>query len=109
MIVNLTPHPLSLRRVDGTIADIPASGTVARVVSTDVIQGDLEGLALHHTVLHMSMVTDLPAPRPGVAYVASLLVAQAARAQGRTDVYAPGPAIRDQEGRIVGADGLSVP
>jgi hypothetical protein len=49
-------------------------------------------------------VTDLPDPAPHTLYVASTLVAQAAR---RPDVLAPGPLIRDADGQPVRRDGLS--
>jgi hypothetical protein len=108
MLVNLTPHPLSLRRADGSTLDLPPSGTIARVASSDQVVGLIEGLPLHRMALGQE-VQGLPPPQEGTYYIASLLAAQAAKAQGRTDVYAPGPAVRDADGRVVGADGLSIP
>ncbi|CAB1129540.1 conserved protein of unknown function [Candidatus Hydrogenisulfobacillus filiaventi] len=108
MILNLTPHALQLRKADGSVLTLPPSGRIARVAAQDVVEGEIEGLLLHRMTLGQE-ITDLPAPEPGVVYVASLLAAQAAVAMGRSDVFAPGPAIRDADGRIVGADGLSRP
>jgi len=108
MLVNLTPHPLSLRQADGSTLDLPPSGTIARVASTDQVVGLIEGLPLHQMVLGQE-VQGLPPPQEGTYYVVSLVAAQAAKAQGRWDVLAPGPAIRDEQGRVIGADGLSIP
>lgn len=44
---------------------------------------------------------NLPAPQPGVAYIVSRVVAEAAR--GRDDLFIVDDAVRDGEGRIVGA------
>jgi hypothetical protein len=108
MLVNLTPHPLNLRRMDGTTLTLPPSGMVARVASTDRVFGQLDGLAVHQVVLGQE-IEGLPDQQDGTYYVCSLLAAQAAKVQGRTDVYAPGPAVRDADGRVIGADGLSIP
>jgi hypothetical protein len=106
MVVNLTLHALMLRRQDGEMMTLPPGESVARVASTDEVVGTVGGLAVHR-MRFGGQVEGVPDPRPGVVYVASLLAAQAAQAQSRHDVYAPGPAIRDAEGRVIGADGLS--
>jgi DNA polymerase-3 subunit gamma/tau len=102
-IVNLTPHPLNLRRVDGEVLTVPPSGTVARVAETREQLGQLAGLSV--TRASYGAVENLPAPQAGKIYVVSALVLAAV--PGRPDVFAPGPAIRDSEGKIVGAEGLS--
>jgi hypothetical protein len=102
-IVNLTPHPLNLKRVDGTMLTIPPSGTVARVAEKRTDLGVLAGLAV--TRAEYGAVEGLPEPVPGKIFVVSALVLAAV--QQRADVFAPGPAIRDADGKIVGADGLS--
>jgi hypothetical protein len=52
-------------------------------------------------------LTGMPPAEQGCIYVVSALCAQSPELQGRTDVYAPGEAIRDAGGKIVGAEGLS--
>jgi hypothetical protein len=42
-----------------------------------------------------------------VVYVVSTLCAQAPEMAGREDVFAPGEAIRDASGKIIGSQGLS--
>lgn len=50
-------------------------------------------------------VENLPLPKKGTIFIVSALVLQAV--PGRLDVFAPGPALRDEAGKIIGADGLS--
>jgi hypothetical protein len=52
-------------------------------------------------------LTGMPPSEDGIIYVVSALCAQAPELQGRMDVYAPGEAIRDATGKIIGAQGLS--
>lgn len=101
-LVNLTPHQIVIEPEGGERTVLPPSGQVARVaVSQDVVAqvGEIPIVATR-----FGDVEGLPEPRPGVLYVASTLVAQAAAAAGRRDVVSPdtGPtAVRDGEGRIV--------
>ena len=107
-LINLTPHVVRLYTTDGEIAaEIPSSG-VARVGSTP---GLLQDTGLPVPVAAPTVygaVEGLPAPQAGVVYVASMLVAAAAR---RADVLSPGTgpndgAVRDAEGRIAGVTRL---
>jgi len=43
ILVNLTPHPISISTSNG-VTSIPASGSVARVSSNEIVSGDLEGV-----------------------------------------------------------------
>jgi hypothetical protein len=89
--------------VNGEVLTVPASGTVARVAETREALGQLAGLSV--TRASYGAVEGLPAPEAGKIFVVSALVLAAV--PGRADVFAPGPAIRDAEGRIIGAEGLS--
>jgi len=55
-------------------------------------------------------IEGLPDPQPGVVYIVSMVVRQAAQAQGRTDVVSPDTspqgAIRDEQGRIIAVRGF---
>lgn len=53
----------------------------------------------------LGQVENLPAPQPWVAYIVSRVVAEAAR--GRDDLFIVDDAVRDGEGRIVGARALA--
>jgi hypothetical protein len=106
VIVNLTPHPITLRLADGDHT-LPSAG-VARTASTPGTLGERDfGFASPVVVAEATTygeVEGLPAPAPGVVYIVSAIVLS--RCQGRNDVYGPGTgpadgAIRDESGRIV--------
>lgn len=109
---NLTPHALSIVPMDlGLGCDpvtIPPTGIVAR---RSVIRRDDagEGLgdgehAFHVACESLGPVEGLPEPEDGIVYIVSRIVAEAV--PHRRDVVAPGEAVRDSAGRIVGARGL---
>lgn len=102
--INLTPHAISIRNEAGEeILALPPSGQVARVAEQRENLGLLAGVEI--TRASYGAVEGLPEPRPGVAYIVSGMVLAAC--QDRADVFAPGVPVRDAEGRIVGARGLS--
>jgi len=111
MIVNLTPHAITL--VNGEVTTtIPSSG-VCRVTSTP---GALADVGLPVPVAQPTVfgeVTGLPERQDGVFLVVSGLVAAALVATGisRPDVLVPGTgpndgAVRDEQGRITGVTRL---
>lgn len=102
--INLTPHSLSIRNEAGEeILSLPPSGQVARVAEQREAIGLLAGIEISRA--SYGAVEGLPEPQPGVAYIVSGMILAAC--QDRPDVFAPGVAVRDAEGRIVGARGLS--
>lgn len=105
-LVNLTPHEIRLIPEAGGEAVVPPSGEVARCAVERRVIGhalcDGVTVPLHRTVF--GAVQGLPAPRVGIVYVVSALVAQAAR---RADVVSVDDAVRDAEGRVVGARALA--
>ena len=106
--MNLTPHELTFIGSDrNIIARVPPSGTVARVASTSKRIDDFDGIPVFST--EFGEVAELPDPEEDTVYVASTLVAQAAARMGRTDVYSPAEAVRDEQGRVVGCRGLQIP
>lgn len=102
LVINLTPHEIVVRR-SGSDAVIRPDGRVARVVANCQIVGDALGVPVVRTT--WGAIEGLPDPEPGVIYLVSTAVAQAAAAAGRDDVLAPdtGPesAVRDDAGRII--------
>jgi len=144
-IINLTPHTLHIRRVDGSDIVVEPSGIVPRlavsrtkcaaVVCEDSIEiavsrtsfGALTEMPVPTTHCtqcltdsarrdwHGGTLTDLVCPYCGerirkdhrVIFVVSALCAQSPELAGRTDVFSPGEAIRDESGKIIGAQGLS--
>ena len=109
MIVNLTPHSLTIYRNadDDTPIIVPPSGTVARVgyraTSSTTID---EGIQVTRSML--TGVQGLPSPAEGVIYICSGMVVEHLGAWGpaRPDVLAPGELVRDEAGRPVGCLGL---
>lgn len=101
-IVNLTPHVLNLRNSAGEMVEIAPSGTVARVSETIVELETVAGFKV--AAKTYGDVENLPDAAPDTIYVVSALVLQRVN---RPDVFAPGTAIRDTEGKIIGAEGLS--
>lgn len=111
-VVNLTPHTLNLLGDSGEAIAIAASGKIARVSETihQVESVLAEGIELPVVYKTFGEVIDLPeAGSDGDAvYVVSAMVASAVwQSTSRTDVYCPGIAIRDDQGRVIGAKGLS--
>lgn len=108
-IVNLTPHALNLMPAGptGPVVTIPPSGQVARC-AVDRVQVDtvtVNGVSIPVNQTRFGKVSDLPAPRPNTIYVVSALVAQAV--PERQDVFIVDDAVRDDQGRIIGARALA--
>ncbi len=102
MIINLTPHPLAIHTPAGII-DVPPSGAVARCAEVRTDRPPIDGIPV--PAASYGAVIGLPGPVPDTIYVASALVLAAV--PDRADVFAPGPAVRDGEGKVVGCRGLT--
>lgn len=105
---NYTPHLIVLApRTREEIRLLP-SGVVARcqeILSlTDIL--DVDGAKIPLVWRTFGQIEGLPPREPGVFYVVSTIVAEAAWRQGRDDVVCPGDFLRDSNGRIVGAQVL---
>jgi len=101
-VINLTPHPITIRRADGDWT-IQPSGTVARVEMSEVADGHWAGVPIirrqHGQVLGLQRDADgriLP------CIVSSMVLA--ALPQGTPGVYAPdtgSTALRDERGQVI--------
>ena len=108
-IVNLTPHALNLmpEGPNGPTTTIPPSGQVARC-AVDRMQVDtvtVDGVSVPVNKTQFGTVSDLPDTRLNTIYVVSALVAQAV--PERQDVFIVDDAVRDDQGRIIGARALA--
>lgn len=108
-IVNLTPHTINLMPAGptGPVVTVPPSGQVARC-ATSRVQVDAvtaEGVTIPVNRTQFGEVTGLPEPQPNTIYIVSALVAQAV--PERQDVFIVDDAVRDEQGRIVGARALA--
>lgn len=108
-IVNLTPHDLNLmpEGPDGPVVTIPPSGQVARC-TVDRVQVDtvtVDGIVIPVNRTQFGAVTGLPDPQPDTIFIVSAVVAQAV--PDRPDVFIVDDAVRDEQGRIIGARALA--
>jgi hypothetical protein len=101
-LVNLTPHAVSLLCEDGSSLTLDPAGYAPRRVANRRELGVLNGLRVVSTTF--GAVEGLPEPQPGVVFIVSALVAEGS--PEREDLASPGEAIRDQQGRVIGALGL---
>lgn len=107
MIRNLTPHPVTILGEDGKVLlTLEPEGVIPRVREKHVAEGEVtvDGVAIPVSRINYEEVENLPAPKPGVYLVVSLLTAQAA--PDRPDLLVPVGQVRDGQGRIVGCRGL---
>lgn len=105
-VINLTPHPVSLADTEGNvIATFPPSGQTARVATSTEVVAQLMGRPISRTTF--GEVTGVPAPKEGVVFLVSTIVAQAAR---RPDVVSPdtGPTAVRKDGQVVAVRGFQV-
>lgn len=125
-LVNLTPHPITLQLVDGAgqhfPVTLPPDGRVPRVeVFRDQVAvlgytptpdsyrvldqaGDPADLIIPVRQTSTGAITGLPDPEPGVLYIVSRMVAEAA--PEREDLVFPDELLRDGEGRVVACTSL---
>jgi len=108
-IVNLTPHALNLMPAGptGPVVTIPPSGQVARC-ATSRVQVDtvtVDGITVPVNRTEFGAVTGLPDPQPDTIFIVSAVVAQAV--PNRPDVFIVDDAVRDDQGRIIGARALA--
>lgn len=97
-LINLTPHALRIRvntenktaEPDPTDIVLAPSDVAARVSVQTVQVADVDGIPVVKSLY--GDIVNLPDPVDGVVYVASMLVAQKAALDGRTDVVSPNTA-----------------
>jgi hypothetical protein len=92
---------------DGPMVTIPPSGLVARCAVHRVQVGTVtvDDITIPVNRTQFGAVTGLPDPQPDTIYIVSSLVAQAV--PDRQDVFIVDDAVRDDQGRIIGARALA--
>ena len=108
-IVNLTPHPLSIKKIDGEVRNFPkpdADAVLPRVEQRNSQVGEIDGIADYIPVFGEP---DYIPVNDGNIYVVSRLVINACEKHGidHSHLRSPGRLIRDDEGKVVGAEGLA--
>lgn len=109
-LVNMTPHPVTVYEMDGVtpVVTVPSSGMV-RVAETVRVCCEGEGeVALVDIERDPDHIEGLPDFNEDRFVIVSDLAYQAAKPLGRDDLLRPGPAVRDETGRIVGCKGLAI-
>lgn len=102
-IVNLTPHAVVLRNLQGEDLTIPPTKPPARVAAVSVPTGHtLAGIPV--CSVNYGDVENLPEPAHDTVYIVSAMVLGQCR--GRNDVFAPGTgpqdgAVRNEAGQVV--------
>jgi hypothetical protein len=108
--VNLTPHTLNVRALDGSTLVLPPSPNGAARVVYDRLPPEQTNIAGHEVQISVAgsprEIVGLPEPEEGVVYVVAKAVADAATAH-RGDLMSPGKLIRDADGNVTGCDGLT--
>lgn len=106
IIINLTPHDVTVMPGDAEAVTFPASGEFARVRETlgdeELIATDAGPIPLRR-LTYEEQVDGLPDPRPGVLYLVSRLTALSVR---RDDLVFPQGEFRDDMGQIIGCRAL---
>ncbi len=101
--LNLTPHQIAI--VEGESSTVyPVDGPAPRLAVEREALGQIDGVSVVRST--MGEPTGLPEPQDGVIVIVSALVAEHPSVATRTDLAYPGEAIRDADGKIVGAKGL---
>lgn len=101
-IINLTPHVITVVTNNGNI-EIKPSGVIPRVSVKTVPAGSINGIPLFRN--EYGEVVDLPEEQEGTLLVVSGLLKSAC--PSRSDLVVPAKQIRDDQGRIVGCEGLA--
>lgn len=108
--INLTPHALQVKSLDGGfITILPDAEGPARVIYDRLppeqvtIGGSEVAVAVAGPVRE---IVGLPDPQPDMVFVVAKAVADAAP-RHRGDLMSPGRLIRDAEGKVIGCDGLT--
>jgi len=101
--VNLTPHDITIMTDEGSVMNIPPSGTIARIT---LIKTDCATVEIGDTIIPVvrnqanGKITGLPKQLQGTVYIVSRAVAEMA-GNRRDDLYFPDSSIRDDSGNIV--------
>lgn len=111
-IINCLPHDAHLLVGDGRAVTIKQSGMVARVnerlsapVTLTVATDDgAVSISVECRTRALGEVVGLPGRAPGMLYLVSTMVADAA--SYRDDLVVPGDLVRDEAGKVIGCRGL---
>lgn len=107
-ILNYTPHPVSISKVDGSILvlpSIPGKDNAPRCEEAVTKSVESNGFLLK-TVEFGDVINFLPEFQPGTIIIVSAIVRS--KLHCRYDLVSPGKALRDTAGNQIGAEGFIV-
>ena len=108
--LNMTPHALYVKTVAGEYVTIPPSPDGAARVIYDRLPPEQVRIDGHEIAVAVAgaprEIIGLPEPEEGVVYIVAKAVADAAP-RHRGDLMSPGRLIRDEDGTVIGCDGLT--
>jgi len=108
-LINLTPHIVTINGHGDASVAIKPEAVPARCTPKNVYVGTVEYQGEKFPVFRSEFgaVENLPEPKEGTKFIVSKVVADAVLGT-RDDILIPGPAIRDDKGNIIAADGFCV-
>lgn len=107
MIKNCTPHALTVHLANGEIRNFSKCKKPLRVSSKSHQVGELEGIPLFE--IEMGAPENIPPVEEGVFWVVSAVAASHENLKHRQDLLCAGDLIRNEEGRVIGCQGLRKP
>lgn len=105
-ILNLTPHTLNIKGVEIKSSGIARVSETSKLVRTETTtHGKID---VFKTTF--GTVIDLPTEKENTILVVSAITAKAALSENprRRDIFVPGKQIRDNEGKIIGCEGIAI-
>jgi hypothetical protein len=107
---NLTPHALYVKALDGTYITIAPDERGAARVIYDRLPPEQVRIGGHEVSVAVAgaprEIVGLPEPEEDVILIVAKAVSDAAPA-GRGDLMSPGRLLRDEDGTVIGCDGLT--
>lgn len=107
---NLTPHPLYVKTTDGDFVTIDPDPRGAARVIYDRLPPEQVQIDGHEVAVAVAgaprEIINLPEPEEDVVLIVAKAVSDAAPAH-RGDLMSPGRLIRDEDGTVIGCDGLT--
>lgn len=112
MLINLTPHPLTIQRADGSFVTLPPAEIPAHCEIFSTIVGEIEGITISR--IDFGPVTGLPPESTLLTrimgeephtYIVNKFVKSAC--PDRIDLLSYGSRVQDSKGRLVGCKGLT--
>lgn len=106
--INLTPHTINIFREEKLILSIEPSGQIARVSSIFDEVSEIEGVKFFKA--KYGKIEGLPEEQTNIIQIVSEKVLEAVLSEDplRSGVASPGRPIRNEEGVVIGFDGLRI-